>query len=112
MWAVQAILLPAVFVLPSYLIAARPLEKPILGAVIPLAIGVVLFVLISRALAEARRHPTPRHLGKVVGKGIRGECLLMASFGMALAPDQPWLGLIALALYPLAAGLSFLISPT
>ncbi|MBK9975993.1 MAG: hypothetical protein IPP14_14570 [Planctomycetes bacterium] len=110
---VSLLLLPVVLALPLW-VMLRPgaPESTVLGTLSPLLIGAGLLLLLWRALDAARANPIPPKLGAVVGTGIRGECLLMASFALALAPHQPWWGLCAMACYPLARLLARWISPT
>ncbi|MCC6575210.1 MAG: hypothetical protein IT462_15645 [Planctomycetes bacterium] len=111
LWFVQFALLPVVFTLPVFIWATRPISRPFIGVVIPLLIAAGLIGRMHRVLKLARREPTARHMGKVVGSGLRGECLLMAALGVAVAPDAPWWGLGALGFYPVASALSLVIKP-
>ena len=106
-------LLPAVLGLPAYLLSLPGTAKsPILGIFVPLLVLVGLLTMLWRRLDAARREPTPPNLGACVGAGIRGEALLMCGFALMLVHDQPWWGLLALAMYPAGALLSKWISLT
>lgn len=103
----------AVLLFPAYLLAQPgTAPSPILGVFLPLIVLALLLTGLQGKLDVARREPTPPNLGRTVGAGIRGECLLMAGFALMLAPQQPWWGLGALALYPVGWMLSKWISPT
>jgi hypothetical protein len=110
--AVTFVLAVPVLALPLWLLLQPGLSAPILGVFVPLGILAGLLLMLWRKLDTARKEPTPPNLGKVVGAGIRGECLLMAGFALMLAPQQPWWGFAALALYPIGAVMSKWISPT
>jgi hypothetical protein len=101
-----------VLALPGWLLLQPGWGPPILGILVPLATLAALLLMLWRKLDTARKEPTPPNLGKVVGAGIRGECLLMAGFALMLAPQQPWWGFAAMALYPAGIVLSKWISPT
>lgn len=111
--AVSMLLLPVVLALPLW-VMLRPgaPASTILGTLAPLLTSAGLLLILWRVLDAARANPIPPKLGAVVGTGIRGECLLMAAFAMALAPSQPWWALAAMACYPLARLLARWISPT
>ncbi|MBE7491793.1 MAG: hypothetical protein HS108_08605 [Planctomycetes bacterium] len=111
--AVQVLLTPVPLVLPL-VVLARPGVAPsiVLGVLAPLLVAAALVLNLWRALDTARQSPTPPNLGKAVGAGIRGECLLMAAFALALAPMQPWWGLGAAALYPVGRVMARWVSPT
>ena len=111
--SVSYLLYAAVLVFPAFLLA-RPghASSPVLGVFIPLTVLAWLLVGLQGKLDVARHEPTPPNLGRTVGAGIRGECLLMCGFALMLAPQQPWWGLAALAMYPAATVLSKWISPT
>jgi 4-hydroxybenzoate polyprenyltransferase len=111
--AVIVLLAAPVLALPVYLLQLPgEAASPILGVFLPLATLAVLLITLWRRLDAARAEPTPPKLGACVGAGIRGECLLMAGFALMLAPDQPWWGFAAMALYPAGIVLSKWISPT
>jgi hypothetical protein len=107
------LLTPVPLVLPL-VVLARPGVAPsiVLGVLAPLLVAAALVLNLWRALDTARQSPTPPNLGKAVGAGIRGECLLMAAFALALAPMQPWWGLGAAALYPVGRVMARWVSPT
>lgn len=111
--AVQILLMPIPLALPI-VIFMRPGTAPsyVLGVAAPLLIAAALLLGLWKALDTARAAPTPPNLGKAVGAGIRGECLIMAAFALALAPHQPWWGLCALAMYPTGRIMTRWISPT
>ena len=111
--AVQILLMPVPLALPI-VVLMRPGASPsfLLGVIAPLLIAAALLLGLWKALDVARESPTPPNLGKAVGTGIRGECLLMAAFALVLVPHQPWWGLCALAMYPLGRFLTRWISPT
>lgn len=111
--AVQILLMPVPLALPV-VVLMRPGAAPsfLLGVIAPLLIAVALLLGLWKALDVARESPTPPNLGKAVGTGIRGECLLMAAFALALVPLQPWWGLCALAMYPIGRVMTRWISPT
>lgn len=111
--AVQILLMPVPLALPV-VVLMRPGASPsfLLGVLAPLLIAAALLLGLWKALDVAREAPTPPNLGKAVGTGIRGECLIMAAFGLALAPNQPWWGLSALAMYPAGRIMARWISPT
>jgi hypothetical protein len=110
---VAVLLLPVVLTLPGY-VFARPVQQDsqMLGVLLPLLVLVWLILGLWRMLDKARREPTPPNLGRTVGAGIRGECLLMCGFALLLAPAQAWWGLLALACYPVGKLLSRWVSPT
>lgn len=112
LWMVHFTLPPTVLALPVIHLIARPTTQPLAGSVLALGVSAVLIGGLHKALRQARRELTPPSLGRVVGIGLRGECLLMACFAMALTPQALWWGLLALACYPLAKALSFVASPT
>jgi hypothetical protein len=110
---VSVLLLPVALTLPGYVLARpEPQHSQILGVLLPLRVLVWLIFGLWRALDKARREPTPPNLGRAVGAGIRGECLMMCGFALMLAPVHPWWGLLALACYPVGKLLSRWISPT
>lgn len=111
--AVQILLMPVPLALPI-VILARPgtAASYVLGVLSPLLIAAALLLGLWKALDVARESPTPPNLGKAVGAGIRGECLLMAAFALALVPIQPWWGFSALAMYPAGRIMARWISPT
>lgn len=111
--AVQILLMPVPLALPI-VVLMRPGAAPsfLLGVIAPLLIAAALLLGLWKALDVARESPTPPNLGKAVGTGIRGECLLMAAFALALVPVQPWWGLCALAMYPIGRVMTRWISPT
>lgn len=110
---VEVLLLPVALALPSWLLS-RPgsAHSPILGVFLPLAALAALLLGLWRKLDAARSEPTPPKLGAVVGGGIRAEAMLMGGFALMLVPQQPWWGLLALAMFPAGALLSKWISPT
>jgi hypothetical protein len=110
---VIVLLATPVLALPVYLLQLPgEAASPILGVFLPLTALAILLITLWHKLEAARAEPTPPKLGACVGAGIRGECLLMAGFALMLAPDQPWWGFAAIALYPTAIVLSKWISPT
>lgn len=111
--AVQILLMPVPLALPV-VILARPGVAPsyILGVAAPLLIAAALLLGLWKAIDAARESPTPPNLGRAVGTGIRGECLIIAAFALALVPHQPWWGFCALAMYPAGRIMTRWISPT
>ncbi|MBX3461258.1 MAG: hypothetical protein KF696_15035 [Planctomycetes bacterium] len=111
--SVAWLLYAAVLVFPAFVLSQPgSAHSPVLGVFVPLLVLAWLLVGMQKLLDAARNEPTPPNLGKTVGAGIRGECLLMAGFALLLAPDQPWWGLAALACYPVGKLLSKWVSPT
>lgn len=111
--SVAWLLYAAVLVFPAYLLGQPgSAHSPVLGVFVPLAVLAWLLVTLQRLLHIARREPTPPNLGRTVGAGIRGECLLMCGFALLLVPHQPLWGLAALACYPVGKVLSAWVSPT
>jgi len=111
--SVSWLLYAAVLLFPAYVLAQPGASaRPVLGVFVPLAVLAWLLVTMQGHLDAARREPAPANLGRTVGAGIRGECLLMCGFSLMLATNQPWWGLAALACYPAGKVLSRWISPT
>ncbi len=109
---VEKLLLLPVAALPAFLLVRGERPDMLVGIVLPALVILWMLFALHRALARARREPTPPNLGRAVGTGIRGEALLMAAFALMLSPSQPWWGLLALACYPAAKLLSRWVSPT
>lgn len=111
--SVAWLLYAAVLVFPAFVLSQPgSAHSPVLGVFVPLLVLAWLLVGLQKLLDTARKEPTPPNLGRTVGAGIRGECLLMAGFALLLAPHQPWWGLCALACYPVGKLLSKWVSPT
>jgi hypothetical protein len=109
---ISYLLYPVALVLPVYAFTRPGGAEPVFGILLPLAVlGWLLFGM-HRTIDRARAAPTPPNLGRAVGAGIRGECLLMCGFALILAPAQWWWGLLALACFPAGKLLSRWFSPT
>ena len=109
---VQAALLPVIFAVPLWSLAQGDRGHPLIEDLLPMVIAATLYLWLSYALLRARQEPTPRNLGRCVGLGIRGECLMMAAFALALLPQDPAWGAGAMLCFPAAALLSKWVSPT
>lgn len=80
--------------------------------IIPASIVLVGLVgLLWRRLIPAIKDPKPSTIGPVVGEGIRGECLLMAAFGLLYALSSG-LWVLALACWIVATWLGKRIKMT
>ncbi len=112
LWVVHFALLPTVLTLPVAHLFTRPATHPLTGGILALGVAAILIGGLHKVLRQARHELSPQSLGRVVGAGLRGECLLMACFALALAPQTPWWGLLALACYPVGKALSVVASPT
>lgn len=112
LWTMQLGLLPAMFKLPLWALAQPERVHWLIEDLLPMAILATLYVWLARAFAAARAEPTPRNLGRCVGLGIRGECLVMAAFALCVLPQQPLWALAAMVCYPAAAVMARWISPT
>lgn len=109
---VQVALLPVIFALPLWAMAQGERAHSLIEDVLPMAIAATLYLWLAYALARARQEPTPRNLGRCVGLGIRGECLMMAALALAVLPQEPTWGAAAILCFPAAALLGRWISPT
>lgn len=109
---VQAALLPVTFAVPLWALVQGDRGHPLIEDLLPMVIAATLYLWLSYALLRARQEPTPRNLGRCVGLGIRGECLMMAAIALALMPQEPAWGAGAILCYPAAALMSKWVSPT
>lgn len=112
LWTMQLGLIPAIFKLPLWALAQGERANWLIEDLLPMAILATLYLWLARAFNTARREPTPRNLGRCVGLGIRGECLVMAAFALAVLPQQPMWAAAAIVCFPAAALLSKWVSPT
>lgn len=112
LWTMQLGLLPAIFKLPLWALMQGERAHWLLEDLLPMAILATLYLWLARAFNAARKEPTPRNLGRCVGLGIRGECLVMAAFALAVLPQEPMWGTAAILCFPAATLMSKWVSPT
>lgn len=103
---------PVVFAYPLYLLARPGQPVLVIGLIAPLLVLVALLWRYWQASDRAVADPNPRHVGMLVGAGIRSECLLMAALAWMLVPQQPGWGLAALLCFPAAILAARWVSPT